>query len=90
MGLARAFPDIRDPLRPLVSIPGAPPRLDQDITGCAFAPRCPFVQPRCVDPVPVSLEGRHRTLCWRTSEAERLWRESAEIALWTGQARVAA
>jgi peptide/nickel transport system ATP-binding protein len=33
--------------RPLVSIPGAPPRLDQPITGCAFAPRCPHVFEAC-------------------------------------------
>jgi peptide/nickel transport system ATP-binding protein len=33
--------------RPLVSIPGAPPRLDEPITGCAFAPRCPYTFEAC-------------------------------------------
>jgi oligopeptide/dipeptide ABC transporter ATP-binding protein len=33
--------------RPLVSIPGAPPRLDQPISGCAFAPRCPYAFDAC-------------------------------------------
>ena len=31
----------------LDTIPGAPPRLDRLPEGCAFAPRCKFVQPLC-------------------------------------------
>jgi len=31
----------------VVSIPGMPPRLDQDITGCPFRPRCDVVVHRC-------------------------------------------
>jgi oligopeptide/dipeptide ABC transporter ATP-binding protein len=33
--------------RPLVSIPGSPPRLDEPVTGCAFAPRCPYAFEAC-------------------------------------------
>jgi oligopeptide/dipeptide ABC transporter ATP-binding protein len=33
--------------RPLVSIPGTPPRLDEPVSGCAFAPRCPHVFEAC-------------------------------------------
>jgi peptide/nickel transport system ATP-binding protein len=33
--------------RPLVSIPGAPPRLDEPIVGCAFAARCPYAFASC-------------------------------------------
>jgi len=32
---------------PVLSIPGAPPRLDQDITGCPFHPRCDKAFERC-------------------------------------------
>jgi oligopeptide/dipeptide ABC transporter ATP-binding protein len=32
---------------PVLSIPGAPPRLDQDITGCPFRPRCDRAFDRC-------------------------------------------
>ena len=32
----------------VVSIPGVPPRLDHDIEGCPFAPRCDRAQSRCV------------------------------------------
>jgi oligopeptide/dipeptide ABC transporter ATP-binding protein len=31
----------------VVSIPGAPPRLDEPIKGCAFLPRCDRVVDRC-------------------------------------------
>ena len=33
--------------RPLVSIPGTPPRLDEPLAGCAFAPRCPHAFEAC-------------------------------------------
>ncbi|MGH8928092.1 MAG: oligopeptide/dipeptide ABC transporter ATP-binding protein, partial [Acidimicrobiia bacterium] len=45
--LLEAFPDLDDPERPLVSIPGNPPRLDQIPVGCRFAPRCPAAFDRC-------------------------------------------
>jgi peptide/nickel transport system permease protein len=45
--LLEAFPDMDHPDRPLVAIPGAPPRLTELPPGCRFAPRCPFVFDRC-------------------------------------------
>ena len=45
--LLQAFPDIDDPERALVSIPGSPPRLDNLPAGCRFAPRCPQAFERC-------------------------------------------
>ena len=36
----------------VVSIPGAPPRLDRTITGCPFRPRCDRAFGRCVDDRP--------------------------------------
>jgi peptide/nickel transport system ATP-binding protein len=38
--------------RALVPIPGAPPNLVALPAGCAFAPRCPRVNPVCVDTLP--------------------------------------
>ncbi len=35
--------------RPLVSIPGTPPRLDEPVSGCAFAPRCPRAFEACAE-----------------------------------------
>ena len=38
--------------RALVPIPGAPPNLAALPTGCAFAPRCPYVKPVCIEALP--------------------------------------
>ena len=45
--LLEAFPDLDDPERKLVSIPGNPPRVDEIPVGCRFAPRCPSAFDRC-------------------------------------------
>ena len=44
--LFAATPDLYGEER-VVSIPGTPPRLDQDITGCPFHPRCDKAFDRC-------------------------------------------
>jgi oligopeptide/dipeptide ABC transporter ATP-binding protein len=44
--LFAATPDLYGEER-VVSIPGSPPRLDQDITGCPFHPRCDKTFDRC-------------------------------------------
>ena len=36
----------------VVSIPGTPPRLDREVTGCAFAPRCDMAFEPCPSVVP--------------------------------------
>jgi oligopeptide/dipeptide ABC transporter ATP-binding protein len=38
--LLQAFPDIEEPGLALASIPGSPPRLDDQPPGCRFEPRC--------------------------------------------------
>ena len=48
--------------RPLISIPGTPPRLDEPISGCAFAPRCPHVFEACGEQPPLLGNG-HRAAC---------------------------
>jgi peptide/nickel transport system ATP-binding protein len=45
--LIKAFPNLANPTKSLISIAGYPPRLDQLPPGCRFAPRCPFVFDRC-------------------------------------------
>lgn len=51
----------------LVSIRGAPPGPRERGVGCAFAPRCPQVVPRCREERPslVEQEGGRRVACWR-------------------------
>jgi peptide/nickel transport system ATP-binding protein len=41
-----ATPDL-DALEEVVSIPGVPPRLDAELEGCPFAPRCYLAAARC-------------------------------------------
>jgi peptide/nickel transport system ATP-binding protein len=49
----------------VVSIPGAPPRLDQPIEGCAFAPRCDRVFDPCrtLEPARIELTPRRFAAC---------------------------
>jgi len=48
--LSRAFPQAGDPASRLApaGLPGEPPDLRADMTGCSFAPRCPESLPQCV------------------------------------------
>jgi len=63
--LLHAFPDLAHPEAKLVSIPGAPPRLDALPPGCRFAPRCPQAFQRCHDEAPAlhQLAERHWASC---------------------------
>ena len=47
-GLLDSAPDFDQPGRALVPIPGFPPNAANRQPGCAFAPRCSFVQPGCL------------------------------------------
>ncbi|MEA2580037.1 MAG: peptide/nickel transport system ATP-binding protein [Actinomycetota bacterium] len=51
--------------REVLSIPGAPPRLDREIVGCPFAPRCDVAFERCPVERPALLElgPRHYAAC---------------------------
>jgi peptide/nickel transport system ATP-binding protein len=40
----------------LETIPGTPPSLDKAPSNCSFAPRCGFVQPRCVEQLPPNVQ----------------------------------
>lgn len=63
--LLHAFPDLTKPSERLISIPGAPPRLDNLPPGCRFAPRCPQVFDRCHTEQPAlhRLAGGHLASC---------------------------
>jgi oligopeptide transport system ATP-binding protein len=63
--LLKAFPDLSNPEKRLVSIPGYPPRLDALPAGCRFAPRCPLAFKRChvEQPALHQLNGKHVASC---------------------------
>jgi len=54
--LLRSMPQGGAARQALTLIPGQPPRLDQVIPGCPFAPRCGFVEARCWTEAPAFLE----------------------------------
>lgn len=83
--LLRSVPDPDEPVHRLLSIPGAPPDLADVAPGCAFAPRCPFVQDDCGRSVPPLLEvaaGR-ATACLHHDGAPGWAGASAEEVSWT-------
>jgi peptide/nickel transport system ATP-binding protein/oligopeptide transport system ATP-binding protein len=49
---------------PLTPIPGQPPRVDVPVPGCAFAPRCAFVEARCSSVRPVLEGAEHAAACF--------------------------
>ena len=50
--LLKSFPDLSQPEKRLISIPGYPPKLDDLPMGCRFAPRCPLAFERCTKEMP--------------------------------------
>jgi peptide/nickel transport system ATP-binding protein len=64
--LFAATPDLESgPDEEIVSIPGAPPRLDRELTGCPFAPRCDSAFEPCTVARPAlrQLEAGHSAAC---------------------------
>ncbi len=64
--LLKSFPDLSQPEKRLVSIPGYPPKLDELPIGCRFAPRCPLAFERCTTEMPKLHElddGYHLVSC---------------------------
>jgi peptide/nickel transport system ATP-binding protein len=83
MGLRNAFPDLLSDAMELVPIHGSPPDLRGDLTGCRFAPRCPFVQAACTTgPIAADITDDHLTACRRSSEAETLRTAALDPKTW--------
>jgi peptide/nickel transport system ATP-binding protein len=83
MGLRNAFPDLLSDAMELVPIHGSPPDLRGSLTGCRFAPRCPFVQPACTSGVfAVDVTADHLTACRRSAEADALRTAALDPKTW--------
>ena len=75
VGLLGAIPRLDLVQTRLVSIEGQVPSPAQPLTGCSFAPRCPFAQPACSNQVPALREvgEAHFSACLRAPlEADEL------------------
>lgn len=84
LGLQNAFPNLARPRDVLVSVEGYPPDLVAPPEGCRFAPRCPFVEPRCrqYEPPLEIVDVQHLSACLRSNEMEELRPQAANPALW--------
>ncbi len=84
LGLKNAFPSIQALDRELISIPGSPPNLIEDIPGCMFAFRCPFVIPECNEKRPPDLEIKpnHFVHCIRTDHVEEFRKRAGDKKTW--------
>ena len=70
--LQQSIPALHRKGESLFTIPGAPPDLSRAITGCSFAPRCPFAADLCRNS-PTTLEepiAGHSTACLRVLRGE--------------------
>ncbi|SMC22550.1 peptide/nickel transport system ATP-binding protein [Desulfacinum hydrothermale DSM 13146] len=84
LGLKNAFPSIRQLERELISIPGSPPNLIEDIPGCVFTARCPFAIEACEHQRPPMLEVApgHKVACIRTEHVEEFRQRAGEKKTW--------
>ncbi|WP_211747049.1 ABC transporter ATP-binding protein [Paenibacillus sp. Marseille-Q4541] len=65
-GLIRSIPRLEGSRERLYSIPGQVPVMNNLMTGCRFATRCPYVMNRCREELPELTERnpRHYSRCW--------------------------
>jgi len=84
LGLKNSFPSILALDSDLISIPGAPPNLIEEIPGCVFAARCPFAIPECREIRPEFREVKpdHFIACIRTDHVEDFRRLAGVKSTW--------
>jgi len=72
-GLLSSLPRLDQKGQDLVSIPGSPPSLYAEPTGCSFAPRCQYAFERCLNEVPelTVVRDGHKAACFWDVENER-------------------
>jgi len=72
VGLLKSVPSLdQERGRQLDPIPGNPPDMAALGAGCAFAPRCSFVQQRCRNEIPLlaAVDDEHYSACWEIGAA---------------------
>ncbi len=75
LGLLRSIPRMDRPRgERLIPINGQPPDLTQEITGCAYRPRCGFATDQCARETPKleTVATGHATACFEKAQLERL------------------
>lgn len=84
LGLQNAFPSITEIGEDLISIPGSPPDLKNDIDGCRFQERCPFRTELCQAETPElkEISQDHLIACHYPDQVERFRKESKKRETW--------
>ena len=84
LGLKNAFPSIKKLGQELVSIPGSPPSLLGNPTGCPFKDRCPFSIEQCGKEIPPMerLGENHEVFCFRNNDASQMREQATSMATW--------
>jgi oligopeptide/dipeptide ABC transporter ATP-binding protein len=84
MGLILAFPTLEGEAKKLISIPGFPPDLSRELSGCLFRDRCPFNQAICEDedPPDVEVEPGHLSKCHFAGRADEMRLLSRKEETW--------
>jgi peptide/nickel transport system ATP-binding protein len=69
-GLLNAFPSLVEDESELITITGEPPDLSDPPSGCRFAPRCPYREPRCGESTPTLTDrgDARRARCFVTDD----------------------
>lgn len=64
-GLLNSIPSVDSDIEWLDAVPGRVPRLDENLAGCEFHPRCAFAKHRCTEFLPdlVNVEKKHFARC---------------------------
>jgi peptide/nickel transport system ATP-binding protein/oligopeptide transport system ATP-binding protein len=67
IGLLGSIPRLDVERERLATIEGTVPSLIDRVSGCRFAPRCPFAEPQCRSEAPPlrAIEPGHLVACWR-------------------------
>jgi len=71
-GLLDSIPSIEFDSEWLDAVPGRVPTLEEDLTGCAFHPRCSFAQPQCLTSMPdlIPVQNHHLARCHFADQRE--------------------
>ena len=81
--LMRSIPKLEDPSHTrLATIPGRPPDLVNPPTGCNFAPRCLYAQPKChveEPPLTPTQDPDHVFACWYPVGSPEFERRDADL-----------
>lgn len=83
MGLKNSIPDIYEFGAEGVTIPGKPPQLTGEFSGCKFRDRCPFAVEECQEDVPLEPVGDNRlSRCVRTEDIPMMRSEAEKPEVW--------